>query len=67
MDDKITDILVELVERIANYFKLEREEAIEVVALSNITNKLSENTSLKDIDIEEITNNLISEISRPGV
>ena len=61
--NNIEKIINELLIRIAQEFKLEFEEALETVALSELVNELSERGNIGDKNIDEIYSQLRNEIT----
>lgn len=63
MGNNIEKIINELLIRTAQEFKLEFEEALETVALSELVNELSERGNIGDKNIDEIYSQLRNEIT----
>lgn len=63
MDERIIKLLNELVERVVSHFKMTPQEALEAVALAEITNSISNSESTEEFNVDEIADILIKEIS----
>ncbi|MDE5794897.1 MAG: hypothetical protein K2I08_09270 [Muribaculaceae bacterium] len=61
--DKIEQILSTLVERVANYFHMDLQDALEAVATSKLANKLSKEGNKDNLSIEEMSDLIYKEIS----
>ncbi len=61
----IDKLLGELVVNVAEHFNLSGEDALAAVALSKLANELAEHGNVHNLTLEELSEQLYKEISRP--